>query len=362
MVVGGAREDLAASVQRLGADIVVFPWGTRLEELQGGHLMKITRSGWIPRSYVHRITSVRGVGQTSPQLYLATLKGSRYAATAEAYLVAFDPRTDFALSSWIDPAAYRELPLNHAVVGAHILDADGADRIEVDGYELTLAGQLAQTGTDLDETIFVGFDTAQAMNDAGRGRPEALVRVSPMRATTVLVKVRPGWNTQDVTANIMDNVPGAIALPSAAMLQKQRGQLVGLLATVIGLMVTIWVLAVTFIGLVFTLTVNARRRQIGVLRSLGATAGYSVRALAGEGALLGFAGGVIGALVAAAAGQRLETISREQLGVPFAAPEPAMMAVLALAALGLATLSVTMASTLPALHASRGEPALVMRE
>jgi ABC-type lipoprotein release transport system permease subunit len=39
-----------------------------------------------------------------------------------------------------------------------------------------------------------------------------------------------------------------------------------------------------------------------------------------------------------------------------------MMAVLALAALGLATLSVTMASTLPALHASRGEPALVMRE
>ena len=360
MVVGGARADLAQSIERLGADIVVFPWGTRLEELQGGHLMRITRTGWIPRSYVSRVAAVEGVAWVSPQLFLATLAGSRYAATAEAYLVAFEPATDFALSSWIDPASYRNLPVGYAVAGAHILDADGTGRIEVDGFELALAGQLAPTGTDLDETIFVSFDTAEAMTEAGRGRSDALVRVSPQRATNVLVRVRPGYRAKDVAVYIMDGVPGAIALPGAAMLQKQRGQLAGLLVMVVGLIVTIWALAVVFIGLVFTLTAHARRRQIGVLRSLGAPTGYVVKALASEGAILGFAGGLAGALCVVLAAPWLEQLTRRQLGVPFAAPGMAETALLVVAALLLAVLSVTLASLLPALRASRGEPAQIM--
>jgi putative ABC transport system permease protein len=361
MVVAGAEEDLTASIKRLGADIVVFPWGTRLEELQGGHLMQITTSGWIPRSYVSRIGAVHGVATVSPQLYLATLKGTPYASTAEAYVVAFDPATDFALEAWVDAGRYRQLPVNHAVVGAHILDADGTGRIDIDGLELTLAGQLALTGTDLDETIFVSFETARVMNERARGRPNALIRVSPQRATTALVRVKRGENIQDVAAAIMDHVPGAISIESAHMLQAQRGQLVGLLTTVLGLAATIWALSVTFIGLVFTMTVHARRRQIGVLRALGSPQPYVIRSLAGEGALLGIVGGAPGVALAVGLALLLRE-HRAALDFPFAVPPAAHLAGLGVAALVLAILSVTLAALVPALKISRGEPAHTMRE
>lgn len=361
MVVRGAQEDLTASIQRLGADIVVFPWGTRLEELQGGHLMQITTSGWIPSSYVGRIGAVRGVAAVTPQLYLATLKGSPYAATAEAYVVAFDPVTDFSLVSWIDPARYRQLGSGQAVVGAHILDADGTGTIDVDGYGLAITGRLEMTGTDLDETIFVSFDTARQMADRARGRPDALVRVKPGRATTALVRVKPGENSRDVAVRIMDSVPGAISIESARMLQTQRRQLNGLLTTVLALAATIWLLSVTFIGLVFTMTVNARRRQIGVLRALGSPQQFIIRSLVGEGALLGVGGGVPGVLLAALVALGLDR-ARASLDLPFAMLPAAQFAALGLAALLLAIVSVAVAALIPALRISRAEPALTMRE
>ena len=361
LVVSGAEATLQQSLQRLGADIIVFPWGTRTEELEGGHLFQTTSSGWIPRSYVQRIGTVKGVEAVSPQLYLATLRGTPYCSATEMFVIAFDPHTDFALESWIDERLYRDLAVGEAIGGSHIIDP-GSAGIDIDGFPLRMVGQLAPTGTDLDETLFVSLDTAVEMARHARGRSDAVVRISPQSVTTALVRLKPGNKARDAAVGIMERVPGVIPIESAKMLQVQRGQIVGLLTTVLGLMILIWCLSAVFIGLVFTMTVHARRRQIGVMRALGATSSLVFRSLLVEGVILGLCGGAVGIAVSTLAATLFGEAIAVRWGLPFGTPAAGVLAAIAFGGLALALASVGLGALFPAMHISRQEPAHTMRE
>jgi putative ABC transport system permease protein len=360
MVVAGAQQDLADGVRRLGADVVVYPWGTALEERRVGYLIPAGVAGSIPGTDIERIAEAPGVEAASPQFFLAALTNPPDASAVEAYVAAFDPATDFVLAPWIDPAVLHSLAPGQAIAGADILDPEKTGRIEVGGYSLRIAGQLAVTGTDMDHTVFVGFDTAREMASGGPSGDAAL-DFSPGGASAVLVRIKRGEDVREVAAQIMDRVPGTLALSSARMLQGQRTQIFGLLNTVSALATAIWVLSVVFIGLVFTMTVNARRRQIGVLRALGSSRLFVVRALVAEGALLGVAGGAAGVLLAAVLAFFLQ--KRQAVpGLSLVLPGLEQFLALAFAALLLSAASVALASLAPVLRISRAEPAQAMRE
>jgi len=360
LVVRGAEASLQRSLDRLGADIVVFPWGTRLEEMQGGHLMKITTSGWIPSSYVHRLSTVPGIEAISPQLYLLTVQGTAYCSMPEMYVVAFDPATDFILQSWIDARLYRDLQVGEAIGGSHVFDPGGG--LALEGYPLKLVGNLATTGTDLDQTLFVSLETAQDMAQFSQMHPTNAIKIVPQSVTTALVRVKHGNEPRSVAIQISERVPGVIPIENVGMFQAQRGQIIGLMTTVLGLLVTIWLLAIGFVGLVFTMTVNARRREIGVLRAIGCPQTFVVRSLLLEGAVLGLGGGSVGIALSALGAFVLQDRIVQSLRLPFVFPALDSILILALGGLALAMLSVAIAALFPALRISRQEPALTMRE
>ena len=97
LIVRGAEESLRANLQRLGADILVLPWGTMTEKIGGVRLMSATIDGWMPRAHVAQIAALDGVSEVSPQLYLGSLKNSAYCTQPEMLVVAYDPATDFTL-------------------------------------------------------------------------------------------------------------------------------------------------------------------------------------------------------------------------------------------------------------------------
>ena len=94
-VVRGAEASLRLNLQRLGADLLVLPWGTMTDPLGGVRLMSAAIDGWMPRAHVATISGLDGVQAASPQLHLASLQDSPYCPRPEMYLVAFDPGTDF---------------------------------------------------------------------------------------------------------------------------------------------------------------------------------------------------------------------------------------------------------------------------
>ena len=65
----------------------------------------------------------------------------------------------------------------------------------------------------------------------------------------------------------------------------------GLLQTILIIMGITWALSVLLIGLVFSMAANERRKELGVLRALGATRLHIFKSLLAESSLLALIGG-----------------------------------------------------------------------
>jgi putative ABC transport system permease protein len=362
LVVRGAEAGLRRNLSRMGADIIVIPWGTMSQDFDGAHLTGMMTDRWMPRAYMERIAAVQGVEAVSPQLYLSTVVDSPFCTLPEMYVVAYDPVTDFVLKPWLEHDPIGNLRLGEAVGGAAVFDPDGDQNIQAYGYPLKLIRTLEETGGDVDQVLFVSFDTAQAILEEVQSRPKPAFEIAPESISTAMVKVRLGSDPHEVAVRILEQVPSVVPIESTGFFQTQRSQMVGLLRIVLLLAGLTWVLAILFMGLVFSLAANERRREIAMLRALGATQALVLKTLLLEGTALALSGGAAGiGLAILTAGLFHEQIAR-LMNVQIALPPPLSLLGLAAAGLALALVSVTVAAWIPASRLSRQEPALAMRE
>jgi putative ABC transport system permease protein len=153
-----------------------------------------------------------------------------------------------------------------------------------------------------------------------------------------------------------------VPIESANLFQASRKQLDSLLQTTVILLGLIWVLSVVLIGLVFSMAANERRRELGVLRALGATRRYVSQSLLAEAGILAFCGGSGGIFLAVLAIYLFRRLIMVSLGIPFLLPSPASLAVQIGAGLLLSLFSVLLAALFPAMKISRQDPAIAMRE
>lgn len=362
LVVRGADAALRRNLSRLGADIVVIPWGTMSQDFDSAHLVGMMTKRWMPRVYMESIRAVQGVEAVTPQLYLSTIADSPFCTLSELHLVAYEPDTDFVLRPWLEHNPVGRLRLGEAVGGSAVFDPDGDGKIHLHGYPLRLIANLEETGGDVDQTVFVSFDTAQTIIELVQSEPRPAFEIMPESISTAMVKVRLGSNVHDVAVRILEQVSGVVPLESAGLFQTQRTQIVGLLRTILILLGVTWLLSMLFVGLVFSLAAHERRTQIATLRALGATSGLVLKTLLLEGIVLALAGGLAGTgLTVFAAGFLGEPIARAT-GIQIVLPPPLLLLALTVAALALAVVSVIIGAWVPARSISRQEPALAMRE
>ena len=116
------------------------------------------------------------------------------------------------------------------------------------------------------------------------------------------------------------------------------------------------------IGLVFLMAANERRRELGVLRAIGATRWFICESLLAEAGILAFCGAAVGVFLAVLAIYLFRRLIMVSLGLPFLLPSPGPLALQIGAGLLLAMLSVFLAALFPALKISRQDPAIAMRE
>jgi putative ABC transport system permease protein len=362
LVVHGAQGGLRRNLSRMGADIIVIPWGTMSQDFDGAHLAGMMTERWMPRAYMDRIVTVEGVAAVSPQLYLSTIADSPFCLMPEMYLIAYDPITDFVLKPWLEHDPIGSLRLGEAVGGVAVSDPDGNQNIQIYGYPIRLIRTLEETGGDVDQSLFISFDTALAIMEQVQSQPRPAFEIAPESISTAMVKVRLGDDPHQVAMRMLEQVPGVVPIESAGFFQTQRAQTVGLLRALLILAGLTWCLATLFMGLVFSLAANERRREIAMLRALGATRTLVLRTLLLEGVLLAITGGAVGiSLAILVAGLFGEQIARAT-SIQIALPAPLTLAGWAAAGLVLALVSVTLAAWLPASRLSRQEPALAMRE
>jgi putative ABC transport system permease protein len=361
LLMRGAQSSLQLAGQRLGADIVVVPKGTE-SKVDSALIMGTPQTIWMPRSNLAQVAAVPGVEIASPQLFMTTLRGASCCSLPQTYLVAYDPASDFTIRPWLQRNLPAGLSLGESVGGALTFVPQGAQYIKVYGYLLDLKGNLAPTGTALDQSLFFTFDTAQDIARISQTRAERPLDVLPDIISVIMVKVRPGADKHQVAQQIQQSVNGVAPIESSDLFEAYRREIGGMLATVVVVLGGTWLLSVLLISLVFSMMVNERRREIGVLGALGATRGYVLVSLLAEACLLALGGGALGALLAVVAIQWLRPAISGSLGLPFILPDALPLAELVLSGLALALAGVATAALVPAYRISRQEPALAMRE
>ena len=210
-----------------------------------------------------------------------------------------------------------------AVIGADVAQALGyklGDRIvighgvgsisfvEHENKPFRVSGVLAKTGTPIDRTVHVSLEAIEAIHiDWQNGAPVPGESVSaddvrkmdltPRAITGAMVGLKSKLATFKVQRAINDYQaePLSAIMPGVAL--QELWNLVGTAETALSV-VSAMVVVTALLGMVTMIltTLNERRREMAILRTVGATPATVLSLLAAEGGLLSLAGVVIGTL------------------------------------------------------------------
>jgi putative ABC transport system permease protein len=361
LLLRGAATSLELAAERLGADIIVVPEGAQTE-MEGALLMGVPAHFWMPEENVAKLAAITGVEAVSPQIYLATLQDASCCTVSEMFMVAYDPQTDFTVRPWLDRQLPGGLGLGEVIGGDYIFATEANDGILVYGDLVRLKGNLEPTGTGLDQTLFFTMDTAHRLAVVSEMRAVEPLNIPPNQVSAVLLQTKPGVDTEELAVEIYRTVPGVYPIQSANLFQSSRTQLKSLLSTVVIVMALIWPLAVVLIGMIYLMAANERRRELGVLRALGATRRFVAQSLLAEASVLAFCGALVGVFLAVLAIYLFRRLIMVSLGVPFLLPAAGPLALQIGIGLLLSMASVFLAALAPAIKISRQDPAIAMRE
>ncbi|OGO66325.1 MAG: hypothetical protein A2030_08885 [Chloroflexi bacterium RBG_19FT_COMBO_50_10] len=361
LLMRGAENSLRLAIDRLGADIIVVPAGSEAK-IESALLMGVPARFWMPQDNVNKIAVIPGIEAVSPQLYLATLTGADCCSVSDMFMIAYDPQTDFTIQPWLNQKLGNGLRLGEVVGGSYIFATEGVQNIKVFGYLVTLKANLEPTGTGLDQSMFFTFNTAYDIAQKSATQAEEALVIPPDSISAVLVKAAPGSDLYVISAQIMRELPEVTPILSSNMFQSYRQQMTGLLKTILVIMGITLGLSVVLIGLVFSMAANERRKELGVIRALGATRRFVFQSLLMEASLLAFLGGATGIGLAVLSVYLFRKLLIVSLGFPFILPSPAVLLLQISIGLLLALFSVNLAALFPAIKISRQDPAVAMRE
>ncbi|MDA8388417.1 MAG: ABC transporter permease [Nitrospiraceae bacterium] len=207
-------------------------------------------------------------------------------------MVAFNQKTDFIIAPWLRKAIHRELKPGECILGHTAwlnLGLLAMDKCTLFGNRFTVLGALHKTGTGFDNCIFVSDKNVANMIKYGK------THLKPNQISIIFVKDKPGYFPKEVATNIENAIWNVSVVP-------RNGLGSNILATLKDIntifMLTV-ALCLTLSALltwaIFSAIINERKKEIGVMRAIGAKNKHIIRAFVLEVFLLGAIGSALGA-------------------------------------------------------------------
>jgi putative ABC transport system permease protein len=342
---------------RLGADMLVLPEGT-LNNITAALLTAEPTDLTLDSAIASRLARVKGVGQVAPQLIFRT-DAAETTHQQSVDLIAFDPARDFTIQPWLAERLNRPFSQGDVIIGGRRQERVG-DELLVFGQPLTVYGKLGRTAVGVHENgLFMSFSTLDGLRDimlkvCGQKAP-----LQPGKLSGVLIDLAPGATTQQVRFAILANFPGVKVVAGESTLISIRQGLAVLLDGILALMGLMFISTATMVSLLFSAIITERRRELGLLKAIGARPRQIIGMLlieaVGATAVGGAAGCLLGLLLMRAFEHSL-VYYLEGIGIPFTWLGASMTALFALICILLASLIGAVGAFFPAWQASRREP------
>ncbi len=352
-LVGGARNSVEVGMDRLGADILVLPQDSALS----GEAVLLTGK---PSTFVFagtvqdRIAAMDGVEKTAPQLYIGTLQNAA-CCTGRVQLIGFDPAKDFTIQPWMMAELGRPLRPGEVVVGSGFTSEDGSV-LTFYGRNFTQAGKLDPSGMGMDESAFIMLDDAYAMAAESGSHAVVPVDIRPGEISAVLVRVAPGADKEKIAAAVQETIPGTHPVTLNYIASKVNTQLSATTQVLVSITAAVTLVSFPFMALISTMVANERRRELALLRAMGATRGFIIKAVLAEALAIAAAGGLLGVVISGFLLYLFEPLIVGSLQMPFLWPpigsllvQVTIVVLVAIAVGGLAAL-------IPAIRSGNLEP------
>jgi putative ABC transport system permease protein len=286
----GAEASLDTGMSRMGADILVVPE----EYAAAGQTIILNgqpSSFFFESANLEKISQIPGVARASPQIYIATLHASCCAAPVQ--MIAIDPKTDFTISAWLRENQGVKLGKDDILIGSSVIQIVGNDLMFY-GHTFHVAGILKHTGMGVDNSVFTRFEDAYVMADESGLKAVRKLSIPPGKISAVLVKVAPGSSPAAVAREIQEKVPGTKAITPDALLNTVSGQLGAVRRILNGTTLALSVVSIPLLGFISAMVAHEQRKEVAILRALGAPKAFVLRLMLAESFSLAMSGGLLG--------------------------------------------------------------------
>ena len=350
-------------MDRLGADLVAVPRGLS-QDVTESYITGEPSSFYMPREVLDKISSKKYVARTSPQLYLKSLTGASCCSAWNVFLIGFDPETDFTVRPWIEESITLETDKPALTVGAAIQSPLGTV-LKFYGNEFVVSARLNKSGMGLDTAVFMPMEAAFKMADESAAKAEKTLDISRNTISAVLIDLVPeedgGFPSYRAAFELENDITEISVVQRADVADRTSSNLESTLNTLRSSGFATWPVAALLAGLVFAMAVNERRREIGLLRSIGAGRAMIFGTIISEAVIIAGAGALLGAVLSSAIVIGYSGLIAERLSVAFYPPGPLFLLSISGLAVLLAVLTGAAAAFFPAMKASRMDPAEAMR-
>ncbi|MBP5332156.1 MAG: FtsX-like permease family protein [Lachnospiraceae bacterium] len=304
--------------ERLGADVMIVPVEND-SDMEAILLKGEPSCFYFKKSLVDRLEAVEGIERSTSQFFLTSLDAE--CCDSRVQLIGFDPDTDFSVSPWIRRVYEPELGLGAVIIGNDIHLEEG-EAVRLFGEEYPVAARLDATGTGLDQAVYATMETIKHMYTAALGKGQRfLTEADPDNSiSSILIRIGDGYDTKEVIKQIRKNLGGVQVVESQSMIRGTADNLMnitGFFTMFEGIfLITLFVT----ITLVFSISINERKKEFSILRTLGANKRKVAAIVISEACILGLIGAAAGILLSFATLLPLRVFIGDRLGMPYITP------------------------------------------
>lgn len=353
----GVNNSLKLGLSKFGADIIVVPKGA-LVSMKSALLTGEASTFYMDESILGEIVRIKGIKNVSPQVFLTTAEGE-CCVIGNAFVVGFDPSTDFTVMPWVEEKLEGPFGQFKAIVGG-LSPFNVGDNIQFYGQDLRVYGKLSKTGVGLyDNAVFITMETAYEMSEKSKNNP----RVVPLaldrgKISAALVRLDVAARPELVSFTISKN-PNVKVITAGNIITSVRQNLTALFSGTLILSMVLIIANILMISAIFSTIINERRRELGLLRAVGARKSSIFRLIIYESAILTAIGGVLGVIIGGAilrVYQRTIIFSLKALNMPYVWPSLSSVLLIVLFAVGLSVIVGIAGAFYPALAGSKMHP------
>ncbi|HEX2946990.1 MAG TPA: ABC transporter permease [Clostridia bacterium] len=317
--------------KRLGADMMAVPGGYD-GKVQGALLRGEPSTIYMNEDISRRVTSIDGVGAASPQLFVATFSAD--CCSLPIQLIGFNPETDFVIQPWLSSQVKTSIKDGEIVVGSSI-NADAGDTLTFFNRDYKVAARLDKTGMGFDTSAFMNMNAANKAIADYKKMGGQLFPKDERPVSSIMIKVKPGYNEGSVAERIRTAFSGddIDIILTKSMISNVSNGLKTLTRFTEVFSILLWLLGTGVLGIVFSVILNERKKEFGILRALGSARRKLVGIILCESSIISFSGGVTGILLSGLLLLPFGTYFGIRLNMPFL--ELPFRSILALAAVSL---------------------------